>query len=325
MEGSNNYPILVADDDPEIRRLLETTLNRAGHRVALTPNGLEALHACQNEFYPIVISDWLMPEVDGVQLCREIRRHQHPGYVYIIMLTSKDEKKEIITGLEAGADEYLVKPFLKAELLARLKTGIRILNLERTLKKANEEIKLLSIIDPLTGCYNRGYLTDRIPKEVFRAQRYHRALSIIMCDIDHFKRVNDTHGHQAGDEVLKSFVRLLKRTIRKGEDWVARYGGEEFLIALPETEPQQAVEVAEKIRLAASELQVDFNDESISVTASFGVAGFEAGKVPPCLPFETLLDLADQYLYASKEDGRNRVTGGPSVRIRRLAATRRSR
>lgn len=310
MEGGNNYPILVADDDPDIRRLLDRTLSNAGHRVALACDGLEALEICRKEFYPIVISDWLMPEVDGVQLCSEIRKLSHRGYVYIIMLTSKDDKKEIITGLEAGADEYLVKPFQKGELLARLNTGIRILNLERTLKKANEEIKLLSIVDPLTGCYNRGYMAERIPKEIYRAQRYQRGLSIIMCDIDHFKKINDTHGHQAGDEVLKSFVDLLSRTVRKGEDWVARYGGEEFIITLPETDPSKAIEVAEKIRLATSETSIAFGNRSIRITASFGVAGFEAEAVPSHIAFENLIDRADQYLYSSKENGRNRVTGG---------------
>lgn len=201
-----HFPILIAEDDPVSRKVLEKTLTKAGYEVVSVENGKKALEILNKRFFPIILTDWMMPEMDGLQLCRLTRQNRWPGYVFIILLTAKDSKDDIITGLEAGADDYLTKPFNHAELIARLKTGKRILELERSLTNANEEIRILSITDPLTGCYNRGYLTRRLPQEIKRARRYNRPLSVVLSDLDHFKSVNDTYGHQAGDLVLKKFA-----------------------------------------------------------------------------------------------------------------------
>jgi len=198
---------LLAEDNPVTRKLLEKTLHKAGYEVTSVENGRKALDLFKEKFFPIVLTDWMMPEMDGIELCKAIRKNGSDGYVFIVLLTSKDSKDDIVSGLEAGADDYLTKPSNRAELIARIKTGIRILELEGSLKKANEEIRILSITDYLTRSYNRLYLSERLPQEIVRARRYRHPLSLVLCDIDHFKSVNDTYGHQAGDKVLREFTK----------------------------------------------------------------------------------------------------------------------
>jgi diguanylate cyclase (GGDEF)-like protein len=251
----------------------------------------------------------MMPEMDGLELCRAIRKNTYPGYVFIILLTAKDSKDDIIRGLGAGADDYLTKPFSHAELVARINTGKRVLELERSLKDANEEIRILSITDPLTGTYNRGYLTERLPQEIKRARRYSRALSIILCDIDHFKKVNDTYGHLVGDRVLKDFAQCIRHSIRHDVDWTARYGGEEFLIVLPETDANGASVMAERLKSELSQRVTETQGKKISITASFGVAGFCPDTPDEMISPEAMISKADKYLYQAKREGRNRVMG----------------
>ena len=305
------YPILIVEDNPVSRKLLEKTLKKGGYEVVSAASGLEALELFKKRFFPIVITDWMMPEMDGLQLCRHIRTMDLPGYVFIILLTAKDTKEDLITGLEAGADDYLTKPFNYPELKARLKAGQRILELEKSLKKANEEIRLLSITDSLTGCYNRYYLMERLNHEIKRASRYNHELSVIMCDIDHFKKVNDTYGHQTGDLVLKSFANTISTSIRKDVDWLARYGGEEFLVVLPETGWQGALALAERLRKVVASTKTPSPQGEISITASFGVTGFDTKTPSDKVSLEQLISAADSYLYQAKEAGRNRVKGGP--------------
>jgi len=307
---SDHFPILIAEDDPVSRRLLEKILMKAGNTVVSVDNGQKALALINEKFFPIILTDWMMPEMDGLELCRAIRKNTYPGYVFIILLTAKDSKDDMIKGLGAGADDYLTKPFSHAELVARLNTGKRVLELEKSLKDANEEIRILSITDPLTGTYNRGYLTERLPQEIKRAKRYSRALSIIICDIDHFKKVNDTYGHLVGDEVLKDFARCIRHSIRHDVDWMARYGGEEFLIVLPETEVNGATAMAERLRGELSRRVTEAQDKQISITASFGVAGFSPNTPDEMISPEALIRKADKYLYQAKRDGRNRAMGG---------------
>ena len=231
---SKQFPILVAEDDTISRKILEKSLVEAGYDVVSVENGQEALEKLQERFFPIVLTDWMMPEMDGSQLCKALRGKDWPGYIFIVLLTGKDAKEDVIAGLDAGADDYLTKPFNQAELIARLNTGRRFLELEQSLRHANEKIRVLSITDPLTGCFNRGYMNDCLEREVKRCKRYGRPLSVVLCDIDHFKSVNDTHGHQAGDQVLKNFAKSINEMIRSDIDWLVRYGGEEFLLVLPE-------------------------------------------------------------------------------------------
>jgi len=305
--NSSAYSILVVDDDPVSRTLLERILKREGFNVITAQNGEEALRLFKDQYIPIVLTDWMMPRMNGVDLCRAIRQIETPGYVFIIIITAKDSRDDIVKGLEAGADDYVNKPFYPPELLARIKTGIRILELERSLREANEQIKRLSITDPLTGCYNRGYLMEHLPKEIKRAVRYLHPLSIAMTDIDHFKNVNDTYGHQAGDTVLRSFVELIRSSIRDGVDWVARYGGEEFVIVIPETELKCAEKVAERLRRKIETTEVSIgNDRRIKITASFGVVCFDP-KEKKEISTDKLIKEADKMLYEAKNEGRNRV------------------
>ncbi len=307
---SDNFPILIAEDDPVSRKLLEKILIKAGNKVVSVENGQKALELFNDRFFPIVLTDWMMPEMDGLELCRAIRKNTYPGYVFIILLTAKNSKDDIIRGLRAGADDYLTKPFSHAELIARLNTGKRVLELERSLKDANEEIRILSITDPLTGTYNRGYMTERLPQEIKRARRYSRSLSIILCDIDHFKKVNDTYGHLAGDRVLKDFAQCIRYSIRQDVDWTARYGGEEFLIVLPETDVNGASVMAERLKSELSQRVTETQGKQISITASFGVTGFSPDTPDEMISPEAMVSKADKYLYQAKREGRNKAMGG---------------
>jgi len=305
------FPVLIAEDDPVSRMLLEKTLVKAGYEVAVVKNGREALESFSKKFYPIVLTDWMMPEMDGLKLCTAIRKIILTGYVFIFLLTARDSTDDMVAGLEAGADDYLTKPFNRAELIARLKTATRVLELEKSLKDANEEIRILSITDTLTRCYNRTFMDEQLPKELKRAVRYNHPISLVMVDIDHFKRVNDTYGHQAGDEVLKELVRSINRSIRSDVDWVARYGGEEFLVVFPETDFERAEALAERLRRDISQKTVQIKEEEVRITASFGVSGFRSLTPLREVSHETMISLADESLYQAKEEGRNRVIGRP--------------
>lgn len=304
-----NFPILVVDDDLISRTIVQKYLTKAGFDVLCASNGNEAMALFNEQFCPIVLTDWMMPEVTGPQLCRMIRETKTDGYVFIILITSRDSKTDIVSGLEAGADDYLTKPIHQAELIARINTGVRILKLEKSLKRANDEIRLLSITDPLTGCFNRAYLGEQFPQELSRSQRYKHHLSVVLVDLDHFKKVNDTYGHQAGDLVLKSTAECLMGQAREKVDWTVRYGGEEFLIVLPETDCDGARIMAERVRVAVSNMRMQVAETQIQVTASFGVACVNfRQKQKPVVTMEELINKADEQLYRSKREGRNRVS-----------------
>jgi two-component system cell cycle response regulator len=211
--------------------------------------------------------------------------------------------------LEAGADDYLVKPVHEAELIARLNAGRRILNLEHSLRAANQRNRILSITDALTGSYNRRYLMEQLPRELERCRRYAYPLSLLMCDIDHFKRINDLRGHAAGDEVLQQFASRTQKSIRSNSDWVARHGGEEFLIVLPETAHEGAVSVAEKIRNIIAATPFMTRSGAAAVTASFGVASTGSHGPDISLTVDALMRCADECLYRSKAAGRDRTSG----------------
>jgi two-component system, cell cycle response regulator len=305
----NDFPILIAEDNAVSRKLMEMTLRQAGYEVVSAANGREAFKVFKERFFPIILTDWGMPEMDGLELCRAIRENPTDGYVFIFLITGRDSKKDIIVGLEAGADDYLTKPFDRSELIARLKTALRILELEKSLKDAYEKIRILSITDKLTDCYNRTYMDEYLSKEIIRTTRYRRPISLVMTDIDHFKRINDSYGHQAGDLILKNFVTWIKESIRKDVDWIARYGGEEFLIVMPETDFESAMSSAERLRKSVSESITSYEEKDIRITASFGVAGFKPSAENNTFPYESIIDKADKSLYQAKNEGRNRVRG----------------
>jgi diguanylate cyclase (GGDEF)-like protein len=308
MPDTGSSPILIVEDNLLMRRVLENHLLELGYSVTAADNGRNALDLLDKAYFPVVITDLVMPELDGIGLCRAIRTNSYRGYIYIILLTSREAKEDLIAGLDAGADEYLVKPVNQAELAVRLKTARRILDLENSLRRSCEEIRLLSTKDPLTRLFNRGYLDERLPQEVKRTFRFERPLSVIMFDIDHFKAINDNFGHQAGDQVLRDCADCIRRSVRGEIDWPARYGGEEFVVVLPETNLPGACVAAERLRRKISELIVVADGTEIRFTASFGVASFTPPDQKEDLSVaKVLIDKADQCLYEAKREGRNRV------------------
>lgn len=312
--------ILLAEDDPVARMLMTRFLKKAGYEVDAVSNGAEALDKMTTRYYPMLVTDWEMPEMDGVSLCKAVRNMQLDGYVYALLLTARDSKEHIIAGLEAGADDYLIKPVHEPELIARLNAGRRILNLEHSLRAANQRNRIMSITDALTGAYNRRYLMEQLPREFERCRRYAFPLSVLMCDIDHFKRINDARGHAAGDDVLQQFAARVQKSIRTNSDWMARYGGEEFLIVLPETDHQGGMTVAEKIRVLIADCPFATRAGDVDVTASFGVASTGPSGPDISLKVEAMIKSADECLYQSKQEGRDRTSGRELVLSEALMA-----
>jgi diguanylate cyclase (GGDEF)-like protein len=304
----NSYAVLIVEDNLLMRKILEDHLIDLGHTVVAVENGRQALEMLERSHFQIVITDLVMPQMGGLELCRAIRGCCFDGYIYIVMLTSLDSKDEMVRGLEAGADEYLIKPVNRAELTVRLKTADRILSLESSLKNSYEEIKALSVKDPLTKVYNRGYMDEKLVHEVKRSFRFERPISLIMLDIDHFKIINDTFGHLIGDRVLEECAKLMNTSVRKEIDWVARYGGEEFVIVLPETPLPGALVAAERFRSNLASYVVDASGAELSVTASFGVSSFTPPSQKEDLGMASvLLAQADLCLYQAKKKGRTCV------------------
>lgn len=303
---ATKWRVLLTDDEPVQRMLIGRMLSRAGYEVIMAEDGQQALEKMKEQEYCLLITDWEMPNLDGIGLCRAVRSMNLPYYTYTIILTSRDASEHVVMGLQAGADDYLTKPIIEPELLARLNTGKRLVEMERSLRQALEENRRLSIIDALTGVFNRRYLMEQLSKELDRSARYSHPLSMMLCDVDHFKRINDNYGHQSGDETLVKFSQVLRECLRE-TDWIARYGGEEFVIVLPETNLSAAANVAERCRAALAKDAFVVGGKSLPVTASFGVSGWQ-GAVPTGSDINKLIAIADTGVYASKEGGRNRVT-----------------
>ena len=314
MMEQQSVPILIAAEDPADRKVLGKALADAGYRKIVTvADGRKAVAAMAGEFFPIVIAGPRLAGMDGFELCRTLRARNLPGYVYILMLTRGNRKSEILKGLEAGADSHLARPVDPADLAARLKAARRVIDLERSLRLSHEEVRALSIRDALTGIFNRVYLTERLQQELKRSQRYGHPLSVIMCDIDHFKDVNDQHGHRAGDQVLKDFVSRIAGSIRIDVDWIARYGGEEFLIVLPETDLPSSYIVAERLRRLVAETPFHLKGGEFRITASFGVTSYRPVLKAERITLDQLMEQADEFLYQAKREGRNAVRGARPV------------
>ena len=317
--GAPPKVLLVDDDDLVVARLKEL-IAAAGFEVDIALGGAAALASLQSNFSQVVIMDLKMPDMDGLTLCRTIREGNWPGYVYILLLTAQDAEDDILAGLDAGADDYMSKRTSTAQLLARLRTGQRILGLEQSLKDALAEKRRLTMTDALTGAPNRRYFQRRLSRELERMRRFGGELCLMSLDIDRFKAINDRYGHASGDTVLQEFVRRVEQCLPRNTDWCARMGGEEFVVILEETNLTGAKMIAERLREAIASTPMRTRAGMINVTVSIGVSGLEAAAERKDLSVDSLMHLADACLYASKENGRNRVTLSRSHQETRASA-----
>jgi two-component system, cell cycle response regulator len=305
--------VLVAEDDPIFRLVLESWFKRWDYRVIAVDNGLDAWEVLQRDDAPhLAILDWVMPGIDGIELCRKIRGRDRGPYCYVLLLSVKDEKQDVVEGLEAGADDYLTKPFDVDELRARVRAGKRILDLQAALIHAKDELQFAAAHDPLTGLWNRGAILELLKREVSRRQRTADPLGVIMADIDYFKRINDTHGHLVGDAVLREVTRRLAVGVRP-YDVVGRYGGEEFLVVFPGCNAANLRVGAERLRRCVADQPIETNAGPITVTLSLGLASLERDE-NGILDCEVFLHAADEALYAAKARGRNRAEAAPAPR-----------
>jgi len=298
--------VLVVDDDPLSRRILEQVLVSAGYEVETASDGQEALSRVRSHRPDVVVTDWQMPEMDGLTLCRILKGTEETRFTHVLMLSARGETEAKVTGLETGADDYLVKPVEPVELKARVKVGLRLQRALFELAAKNEILEKLALTDPLTGLANRRAFQQALEAELSRVSRHGRPASLLFLDLDHFKGVNDAHGHAVGDEVLAAFALVLKRGSRRG-DLAARVGGEEFAVLLPTTGAVPAGLVAERIRRATESRSLG-RTVSVPVTVSIGLTSTEEQAPPPAA--EELLRRADAALYRAKAEGRNRVVAG---------------
>lgn len=304
--------ILVAEDALVSRRLLQKVFEEWGHEVFAVENGGEAWEILQKENIKFVIADWMMPEMDGITLCKKIRSTESLGYIYFILLTSKDRKEDLIEGLGAEIDDYVIKPFEREELRGRVRTGERILKLEKELIDKNEKLVNLNIklehlacIDPLMDIGNRRRFYEMMQKMHHRACRYDYIYSLIMCDIDNFKAYNDTYGHLEGDNVLKKVANTLKSSIRKSDE-LYRYGGEEIVIILPAQNLEATFIAAERCRKDIEALCIEHKSSDKGIlTMSCGISAFD--KECEDTKWESVLDRADKALYKAKAAGKNQT------------------
>jgi two-component system, cell cycle response regulator len=298
--------ILIAEDDPICRRVLQSRLQNWGFRVMTAEDGLQAWQMLlQGDAPDLLILDWVMPGIDGPELCRRIRERRDAIYPYILLVTGKDNTQDVVRGLEAGADDYLSKPVDPTELRARLQVGKRILALQHELIHAREELRFQANHDALTGIFSRAAVLSVLNRELQRGARSGMPTGILMMDLDHFKRINDTYGHLTGDAVLREVADRMNRVLRS-YDSLGRYGGEEFLAVLSDCYPEDLHTVAERVRCAVCDVPIGIETTSLAVTVSVG--GIVTSHATPSLES---LSAADAMLYEAKRNGGNRVELGP--------------
>jgi diguanylate cyclase (GGDEF)-like protein len=308
--------VLVVDDDRSVLLLLDKLLYNAGYQIFTATDGKQGLHMAMECRPHLIVADWLMPEMDGLQFCRTLRSTTIGRGVYLILLTGVEEEARLLDAFDAGVDDYLVKPVNPRVLLARLKAGERVVSLQTEVESDREEIRRFAaelamtnrrlqeaaLLDSLTGIPNRRYAMDRIYQEWSAAERSSRRLACMLIDVDNFKRINDTYGHDVGDIVLQRVADALKQTART-QDVICRIGGEEFLVVCPDTDAVAATHGAERLRVAANALRISVGNVSLQVTISVGVAAMDAAMRGP----ESMIKAADQAVYAAKQAGRNRT------------------
>ena len=297
------FTVAIVDDDAAIRRLVKLFLHRAGYDTIECTTGEEARKELVERAWDIAVLDRKLPDMDGLRLAQEIKARSETRARYIVMLTGEDEQEDKIEGLELGADDYITKPFQYPELLARIRAGKRIVDLQNELLESNRRLELLSITDGLTKLHNHRHFQDELARAFDEAQRYQRPLSLAMIDIDFFKKFNDTYGHAAGDDVLKQVAKIYRSSVRS-TDLVARYGGEEFAVMMPETALDDAITFAEKIRNVIETTPLETQAGKVHATVSLGVASIPLSRIRSA---KELIVAADKALYRAKRNGRNQV------------------
>ncbi len=297
------YEVLVVDDSPVYRKLVEQVLSSEAYSLLFARDGAEAMRLYQEHSPCIVITDWVLPDFSGLELCPQIRADDTRPYTYIIVMTSNTEKGNVVKGLQAGADDYLTKPFDPAEMLARIGVGRRIIDLNRELAAKSQKLEEAARTDPLTGLPNRRAIEEWAATQLRGADRHGFPLWVAVGDIDSFKTINDTFGHDAGDIVLKTFAEVLKKNTR-ASDICGRLGGDEFLLVFTHVEREHVEPTVNRFREQFAELSFPLQGQSVFVTASFGVTGIETKGA---YEYSSLLRRADQMLYEAKRAGRNLV------------------
>jgi two-component system, cell cycle response regulator len=298
--------ILIAEDDLTSKRILESILSKKGYNVFSCSNGYEALQVfSQNPKISLFIVDWMMPQVSGLEVCKLVKEQNPDNPPYVILLTAKDSKSDLIFALNEGADDYISKPYDLDELWARLNVAKRTVQLQNSLIKTKQRLQFQAYHDELTGTYNRRAILEMLSREWVRAKRANTHLSIAMIDIDYFKKINDVYGHQGGDEVLIQFSKIIQQSLRE-YDFVGRIGGEEFLVISPSMHAVSlgftSENLYERLRKQIETTPFLFNQKQIHITTSIGVSNIEEAQ-----SFERLLEGADQALYQAKNQGRNQI------------------
>jgi two-component system chemotaxis response regulator CheY len=303
-EALPNLQVLVVDDSPFSRKLVEHAMEGDSYSLLLAENGNEAVRLFKEHRPAVVITDWMLPDSSGPELCERIRAESTDSYTYIILLTSMTEKEDIVKGLSSGADDYLTKPFDRGELLARIGVGRRTIELHREIDAKNKLLEEMAHTDPLTGLPNRRAIEEWAARQLRGAARHGFAVWVAHADLDNFKSINDSYGHDAGDQVLQKFGEVLRESTR-ASDISGRMGGDEFLLVMTHLDEKSTRLTVERLRGQFAALKFSFGGDTVSVTASFGIAGFQ-GTEPP--EFSKLVRQADKALYTGKRGGRNQVT-----------------
>ena len=304
------FQIAVVDDDAAIRRLVRLFLKRSGYDVAEFATGNEARQYLTTKPWDLAILDRRLPDMDGAMLAQELKSNPEFKTRFIIMLTGEADQEDKVEGLDLGADDYITKPFQSAELLARIRAGKRIVDLQKELLETNKRLERLSITDGLTALFNHRYFQDELARAFEESARYGRPLSLAIVDLDFFKKINDTYGHAVGDEVLKAVSKIFQDSTRSA-DLAARYGGEEFGIMMPETNLDDAFVFAEKIRSLVAGTAIQTQAGPVKVTVSIGVSAVPHPKIHAA---KELVVAADEALYRAKRGGRNQVQVAESAR-----------
>jgi diguanylate cyclase (GGDEF)-like protein len=303
--------ILIAEDDLISSKILQKNLENWDYEVVLARSGAAAWKALQDEELRLAILDWMMPGMDGIEVCRKIRRRKRYKYTYIILLSAKDRKQDIIAGLSSGADDYMAKPVNFLELRARLKTGKRVIDLEDKLLAIQNQLKDIASRDSLTKIWNRAEITKFLSEELQRGEREKKPAGVVLLDIDHFKKINDVYGHTVGDQALLQVVYRLKRKIRTS-DKIGRYGGDEIIVILPNCGQAQIERVAERLRLAVGRRSIKTDLDTVPVTVSAGCA---TSELPGTGGADKLIKAADGVLLRAKRQGRNCVVVAGQAQI----------